>query len=107
MTEHTPGPWFAKDWDESVDELSGIIGPSFEPILVPYERGYGDNPVIDCKAADIRLILAAPNLLVACKTALAFIDRLIESDQFNSPDEIGTLRDNLYTAIARTKEEPR
>ena len=57
---HTPGPW---DYVED--------GPDFLAIMAPGDFQVAAVGVDDNSTADARLIVAAPDLLAACKAALA------------------------------------
>lgn len=91
-TKHTPGPW---RFDESnfginSDPGWGIVGPSGESLGVTV---HWDN---HCEAgANARLIAAAPDLLAACKAALA------------RPGLEGWQREQITAAIARAEAEGR
>jgi hypothetical protein len=90
MSKHTPGPWEAKN-----------VGPHWnnkeiDNWIITY--GKDDEQVVDhvYEEADARLIAAAPELLQACKDALA----TGEHDMQHILDN-GRLRDVLGAAIAK------
>jgi len=102
MAEHTPGPWFRRqfhefdiiardDWDEST-----------KIALV-----HGWNDVLDANA---NLVAAAPDLLAACESFIEFHDTLIEGehivryDEHNGEvDDIGYTINLFRAAIAKAK----
>jgi hypothetical protein len=91
MTKPTPGPW--------------RVG-SNDPTRVYSERG-NERLVAECRAtgedlseayANAHLIAAAPNLLAACRTAYARLNRFGDQDNFAHGGE-GTLQGILWAAI--------
>lgn len=60
MPDHRPGPW---TYDESTSDIIGADG-----VLVLHDG-------LAASIADIRLILAAPDLLTACQTILDSLSR--------------------------------
>jgi hypothetical protein len=65
-TQHTPGPWFATPGNYAV-YVKDAYGDQGD--LVCALSGYGSNYRL--RAANARLIAAAPDLLEACQRALA------------------------------------
>jgi hypothetical protein len=68
---HTPGPWTARNTADSakVDESRYR-----SEVRIGGVQGHLRVGVIDaCSVADLRLILAAPDLLAACESALAWV----------------------------------
>lgn len=62
MTQHTPGPWRRR-----------IVAPTFEHTSI--QTADGKLAVARVfKKADARLIVAAPDLLAACRAMLAELD---------------------------------
>jgi hypothetical protein len=93
FTEHTPGPW-------SFDKYDWLIGPGHVPVT-DY-AGCGSHACDIENPYDKALILAAPELLAACKSALAkFCTILAPND---SVTEIADYLDSVITK-ATTKEE--
>ena len=79
MSKHTPGPWeyltettYAGDYPYSVGHKVKIGNE----ILTISCHGYGADKFFEEAAANARLIAAAPELLEACKDALAFVEEL-------------------------------
>lgn len=79
-TTHTPGPWTVF---ENIDDY----GISFVINEFKYSGMVAQQPTID---ANMRLIAAAPELLSACRTALAYIEGRINNlspgEMFNALD---------------------
>lgn len=94
--EPTPGPWKVTGED-----------PFYEfqpPILRGWTNCVGDELVTCDNPADMRLILAAPQLLAACEAALAdSVDHWGEGWSLDSP--AGVLHEQLRAAIAAAKGE--
>ncbi len=90
MTEHTPGPWRFKQqawnhWtihDSDVKTIASCIS-----LTEPYMPS--PNELI----ANVRLIAAAPNLLIA-------LEKLVAADNCNY--EAQTMRNSGYFDLART-----
>lgn len=90
MSNHTPGPWEA-DWDDDGEQL-GI-----------YQDRYAGNPIAVMRegsnaSADAKLIAAAPDLLAACKTAVA----AFEMEAPDGNDVIAMLRAVIAEAEGAT-----
>lgn len=66
---HTPGPWTTHEWGDAAIQ---IIGPSDEEIA----DLDGDPEGWEARAANARLIAAAPELLAALKDAARWINLL-------------------------------
>ena len=84
--KHTPGPWVAFGGDQlgrpgsiiSDDSCEAVISPAF---FVGDPRDDDDSTglhvSLDVKEADLKLVLAAPELLEACKAALTIYPRIV------------------------------
>lgn len=88
QTKHTPGPW---NLSEDGDLVIGKRGP-FR--LVKGFMAAGGMPDAAEALANANLIAAAPELLQACKDALA----AFEYNGFYNPYQIGGLKDAIAKA---------
>ncbi len=90
---HTPGPW---KFECSETHPSSEYGqpPHFDPAFVV--AGNQDIPVM--RDDDARLIAAAPELLEACKAALAHIDEHGVADYIADAAVAEILRDAISKA---------
>lgn len=112
MAEHTPGPWKTSMLCDSVEavlikktprgQLSRVYGYAASPgTICLLEDGENINYTdADEKAANAHLIAAAPDLLAACKKALAYFDVVAA----RSPIEL-EIEEQLAAAIAKAKGE--
>lgn len=128
--KHTPGPWKTGGPVKSesiIKELSGGIGPNglsetvwevggemdeFPPGICVVNDHYDSNTGVTTPAeANARLIAAAPEMLVACETVIAYLDQL----ELGLPDDDPLielrrkvhkpLRDKLEPAIRKARGE--
>jgi len=94
MSKHTRGPWHYEAWADPIDqqtqdgvEQRSIHGPDNHG--VPHAMVYQDMHQGGCLDANARLIIAAPDLLAACKVALAKLENVSKfSDEGGSFDDI-------------------
>ena len=91
MSKHTPGPWIfgVEEWDDGASRRK----PVAKPVAKPFDYsgpGHYDNPsifgadgkeIVGCdeymvfrNPADIRLLVAAPDLLEALKDTLQLLE---------------------------------
>jgi hypothetical protein len=90
MTEHTPGPWFARYapkgagedvWVEDGDEnpIADMLNYSY------YLRGTDYESIREAvnKSANVRLIAAAPELLEVCKAMIGVVDAVYSGEPCN------------------------
>lgn len=68
MSRHTPGPWMVNKYGSVGAGAYGV-----QPIIAQIEPFYGPEEVYGSHAANAWLIAAAPELLAACKAAIAVI----------------------------------
>lgn len=79
MVTHTPGPWEACDPELWGDGMEDVLVAAADPAG---EEGNLDNEVAAVRGQDaaavrdanVRLIIAAPDLLVACEAVLAWAE---------------------------------
>ena len=96
---HTPGPWRI----ERHDPYQIVAGPISDPINVLYLMGALDGEDVE---ADKHLLLAAPDLLVACKATVPCLEDWIVTTGFgavNSRDR--KVLELLNLAIAKAEGE--
>ena len=79
MSKHTRGPWHYEAWADPIDqqtqdgvEQRSIHGPDNHG--VPHAMVYQDMHQGGCLDANARLIIAAPDLLAACKKTLRIVE---------------------------------
>jgi hypothetical protein len=95
MTDtHTPGPWTASDERRGIFEIIHD-GDLLAQVWRVRHAGDGDLPA----EANARLIAAAPELLEACREALALISEF-ELEALDGRDEVPDL---LRAAIAKAE----
>ena len=86
MAKHSPGPWEVIEYRGSQGhDCIGVSGPQLMCASVNREDG----------RADAQLISAAPDLLAACRAALA--------DLIASASDDGEVADALYAAIRKAE----
>jgi hypothetical protein len=91
-TKHSPGPWKLSLPDETA--VASFDGTEIAAV----QGDYDDDDVWPVMAANARLIAAAPELLAACKAALAEVQRTISSHtSFNNTVDV------LEAAIAKAE----
>lgn len=96
--KHTPGPWqwIVDRWNGGYSALAASNGGD---VLRPLHKNDGDSGAAwfegdeSLREANARLIAAAPDLLDACKDALALLEDVDAAD--------GCIGDALRAAIAR------
>lgn len=75
-SSHTPGPWKLKFWSENVGVGSDRPKPrdceSIALVPIGLETGV-DSRIRETSIANARLIVAAPDLLAACESALGHL----------------------------------
>jgi len=90
QTKHTPGPWQANKWAPGFE----VCAPGSHYTICSL-AGYNNEE------ANAQLIAAAPDLLEACKMALATIERLtVRHGPFSSTDGTHSV---LNEAIAKAE----
>lgn len=75
---HTPGPWKTRS-HRSNSYVSGGVDDSKEELWITVQ-----TPGDDVRAANARLIAAAPELLDALYAALPYVE---EGEEFNHPEK--------------------
>jgi hypothetical protein len=105
MAEHTPGPW--RTYGPDSQDANWIIAYDGQEIYVSEIAKIPAtwNHILDeRKAANARLIAAAPDLLAACEAALeplmTYHPRIPELDR-----QVKDARGKLLAAIAKAKGE--
>jgi hypothetical protein len=92
MKPHTPGPW-------RVGSVSDVVVAEADEDVVPY---YGGSLVAESVAPrDIPLIVAAPELLAACKTVLELLEGALISITEIDMDDVAQLRAVIAKAEGR------
>lgn len=99
MTKHTPGPWIA-ELDDFTEEPTGWIADATGKLMVVQYAGCGSHKA-DWDEADLRLVLAAPELLEALSDLLAMCKRQTD---FND-DGDGCMFYRCQAAIAKATGE--
>ena len=95
MNTYTPGPWTVNN--RAIYGTNGII----KPFVVSVEDDHNDGETI----ANARLISASPDLLDACRCALADLQGLAEQNLFSLGDPaLITIRE-LQAAIVKATGE--
>ncbi len=96
MSKHTPGPWHAREWTCHAPTSIGIEGGPYGFIQLAECSGLGNHPCVspEQEEANVRLIVAAPDLLAALKAVVAVADR--NTDEFNA----------ARAAIAKAEAKP-
>lgn len=118
MSGHTPGPWRAvmDSWAVLNDGTRAVVAGdpndhcqhiAYVSAILPRKRTTSfDAPDAD-RDANARLIAAAPELLEACETALAFYQRLFgvpaDSMSVKHASEAKEMFAELSAAIAKAK----
>ncbi len=108
MNNHTPGPWEAVDNpDDKLKEIgmAAVIVNKTGKIVCYVFHDENGKPDMTETMANADLIEAAPDLLKACKLALAFLSEIDEKRSY-MPIEIDNLQHELNYAI-RAKGYPR
>lgn len=102
---HTPGPWVVRDGQPFV-----IVGPIGYALAICYnQEGMNGEPVYD-RAANARLIAAAPDLLAACEAARDWLRawfRVVTLEHFQDAEalDLDGLMGQLNSTIARARGE--
>ncbi len=101
---HTPGPWV---WLTPLKELNSAHGKIFD--YAYYEGMWFAAYNQEQDEANARLIAAAPDLLDACRIALAMLNRNLASEEscgqpFNGDDEHET--HSALTAVIAKATQP-
>ena len=78
MSKHTPGPWLYRAKSDSVHKPPAEQPYQFGDLIFRFHDECGPNN------EDLALILAAPELLEACKVALGIIGFGAEHDQISA-----------------------
>jgi hypothetical protein len=109
MSKHTPGPWEYTEHDIGDDAFivvpcnivakNGVFVVDFDGGLYSWEGAKASN---DERYANARLIAAAPDLLAACKEALAAIVALDVASQPWGDD----VYKRIAAAIAKAEPNP-
>lgn len=118
--EHTPGPWYVRDFRESYMRELGWAGPSIDRILITNKSGAeivesgGENCVIariqfdnrpeslgEGNLADARLIAAAPDMLEALRLFIAEHDNTYDGEPLSV--EMGRFITKARYAIAKAE----
>lgn len=74
MVEHTPGPWEAVD--EPDLDFPEVLADGWPVFLPGPIDGTRPDRTREVASANARLVAAAPDLLAACKRALAVLENL-------------------------------
>lgn len=73
MSKHTPGPWYALPGLHNFSVRYKTGDKNLPMVNIANVRGhYGDGFPFGSSEANLRLILAAPDLLEACKLVIAY-----------------------------------
>lgn len=91
-TRHTPGPWRVEDSDPPQITTNPALAGGARTIAEMRIVAYSD---LRERAANARLIAAAPDLLAACKSA--------ERHFVGMDIDTGTVMDLLHAAIAKAE----
>lgn len=101
---HTPGEWYVQEpQDEAFDEGWFVMAP--KPF--PGSRYLTNEPVAECcgdgnrQEADAHLIAAAPDLLAACKAALADETQSRNNGGYITDGTVAQLRAAIAKATVR------
>jgi hypothetical protein len=78
VSKHTPGPWLYRAKSDSVHKPPAEQPYQFGDLIFRFHDECGPNN------EDLALILAAPELLEACKVALGIIGFGAEHDQISA-----------------------
>ena len=95
---HTPGPWFVND---DCIEAGGPEGP--RDVTLAVVQGHPHNAA---RAANARLIAAAPDLLAACEAVANDCERILDGDDFSGMSDADLFRaflDTLRPVIAKAE----
>jgi hypothetical protein len=95
--KHTPGPWEAVQNNPDSD-LTYTIMAANQPIADVYESGTAEHNQESEDTHNARLIAAAPELLAACKGAIAELNTYWKGDYAGRP-----LASELRAAIAKAE----
>lgn len=80
-TAHTPGPWIIREGDEWTHDVVTLEGEmNGEPMYWNVASANGRRDQVD---ANVRLIAAAPDLLEACLTLIAWDDAENNAEAFD------------------------
>ena len=103
--KHTPGPWIASDRDENYNYPFRTImkpidgGGHYRIAQVGYPTSPADTVGADERAANARLIAAAPDLLEAAKKVMMFIESL----PYHGMDISTDIQESLRRAIVKAE----
>lgn len=95
MSRHTPAPWTIDN--RAIYGTNGML----KPFIASVEDDHGDGET----AANARLIAAAPDLLDACRCALADLEGLAEANCFSLGDPAHLTIKELRAAIVKATGE--
>lgn len=100
-SKHTPGPW--KDWSDSTRLVVAQRSPDSgaHGVVATMAAGFG----VEQKEANARLIAAAPELLDALKSALAFLDFCDFTDPEWGDSEGYEVAEKARAVIAKVEDE--
>lgn len=97
MNKHTPAPWTVAN--RAIYGTNGVI----KPFVASVEDDHNDSETV----ANARLISASPDLLDACRSALAELEKLTEQNLFSLGDPaLITIRELQAAIVKATGEAP-
>ena len=97
MSKHTPAPWTVAN--RAIYGTNGVV----KPFIASVEDDHNDGETV----ANARLISAAPDLLDACRSALAELEKLAEQNIFSLGDPaLITIRELQAAIIKATGDTP-
>lgn len=99
MSKHTEGPWLYTD-DQVVDEYGGTIADASARRHFPGVEGRAQEVEAEIQA-NVRLMAAAPELLVALKDLADWCDNI--PDSAGVLDGFGDVMDEARAAIAKAE----
>lgn len=83
MSKHTPGPWFVEDNDRAISSNAATDIALVNMANIRYGWDGPDFLTASHRAANARLIAAAPELLYALQEFVRTMESLPESDETN------------------------
>lgn len=96
-TTHTPGPWTFEEGSAERQAMSNVFKAADREFQIAYVTCESRNPYQRAEdIANARLIASAPDLLAACKAALARIEQ--NDSSYGSQSTINQLRAAIATA---------